>query len=54
MLGFWLLKEMNISKEILDKVIRQGQSVFIDMQRTNKILSQNLLKNFKTTPNIAP
>ncbi|WP_440067720.1 HEPN domain-containing protein [Tenacibaculum discolor] len=43
--GFGLLQEMNVSKEILDKVIMQGQSVFIDMQRTNKILRQDTLKD---------
>lgn len=43
--GLGLLQHMNISKEVLDRVILQGESVFVDMQRTNKILSDDPLKN---------
>lgn len=41
--GLGLLQNINISKEILDKVIKKGQSVFIDMQNTNRILSKDPL-----------
>ncbi|WP_166962130.1 ApeA N-terminal domain 1-containing protein [Yeosuana marina] len=45
--GLGIFQQMKISNEILDKVIRQGQSVFIDMQRTNEILSHDPLKTNK-------
>lgn len=43
--GLGLLQKMNISKEIIDKVTIQGQLVYIDMQRTNRILSHDPLKD---------
>ena len=42
--GLGLIQQMNISKKTQEKIIMRGQSVYIDMQRTNKILSQDPLR----------
>lgn len=41
--GLGLLQKINVSKQILDKVVVRGRSVFIDMQNTNRILNENPL-----------
>jgi len=41
--GLGLLQQINISKKIQDKVIMQGESVFVDLQFSNKILNQDPL-----------
>lgn len=43
--GLGLLKSMNVSIQILDKIVIKGQSVFIDLQDTNKILNKDSLFN---------
>ena len=45
-IGYLLLETLGVSEDLLKKFIMHGNSVFIDMKRTNEILSANpLLKN---------
>ncbi|MBB6682477.1 hypothetical protein H4O20_13585 [Aequorivita sp. 609] len=42
-IGYLLLETVEVSEELLDKFVQHGRSVFIDMQKTNSILSANPL-----------
>ncbi|MDQ6469040.1 hypothetical protein RB619_00205 [Flavobacterium sp. LHD-80] len=42
--GLGLLKNMRVSKKILDKVVSQGELVFVHMQKSNKILNEDTLE----------
>ncbi|MEL1256137.1 hypothetical protein AAEO57_20270 [Flavobacterium sp. DGU38] len=46
--GLGLLQNMKVSNEVLNKVIMQGQSVFVYMQSSNKFLSQDPFEQEKT------
>jgi hypothetical protein len=42
--GLGLLQQMGITKKIQDKVMSQGELVFVHMQKSNKILNQDTLE----------
>ncbi|MNL48424.1 hypothetical protein D3C87_1712830 [compost metagenome] len=42
--GLGLMQKLNVSKKTQDKVIMQGESVFVNMQMSNKILNQDPLE----------
>jgi hypothetical protein len=44
-IGYLLLETLEVSKDLLQKFIMHGNSVFIDMKRTNEILGENPLLN---------
>ena len=42
--GYGLLCELGVTKDLKEKVIRKGKSVYVSLQRSNEILSSNPLK----------
>jgi hypothetical protein len=44
-IGYLLLNSLGVSKTFLQKIVQRGQSVYVDMQRVNSILSSNPLLN---------
>jgi len=42
-IAYLLLSNLNVSQELLDKYFLHGNSIFVDMKRTNEILGANPL-----------